>query len=93
MCLGEGSPLIGKQLSEPGNRVAHNPMEHVVEIFPRVDAARFTRLYQAQVKSRCAGPSVAGGKQPVLPSQGKGPDGILGQVVVWPEASVFQVSI
>jgi hypothetical protein len=67
VCLVVGNPLIGKQLSELGNRLAHNPTEHVVEILPRVDTARLARLNQPEVESCCTGASVAGSKQLVLP--------------------------
>jgi hypothetical protein len=85
--------LIGEQFSEPGDRVAHNPAKHVVEVFPRVDAESFARLDQPEVKSGCPSAAITGGKQPVLPSQGQGPDGVLSQVVVGPEAAVLQVTV
>ena len=91
--VGQRLALIRKQLSQSSDRVAHNPTEHVVEVFPRADAVRFARLYQPKVHRGCMGASVARCEEHVFPFQGKGRDGILGRVVVRPEATVFQITI
>lgn len=85
--------LIGKQLPQPRDRVAHDAAEHVVEVLPRIHAACLAGLDQPKIESRSAGAPVAGCKQPVLPPQREGPDCILGQVVVRPEAAVFEVTV
>jgi hypothetical protein len=73
--------------------VAHNPAKHVVELIPRVDAESFARLDEPEVKSRCPGATVTGGKQPVLSPQGQGPDGVLSQIDVRPEPAVLLLTV
>jgi len=57
--LGKRFPLVGEQLSEPGDRVAHNAPEHIVKVLPWIGVAGLAGLYQSKEKRRCPRPPLA----------------------------------
>ena len=63
---GCGRPLIGKQFSQATDGVAHDSSEHVVEVFPGVDAAVFAGLDEVQVQGRRPSAPFTADKHPVL---------------------------
>ena len=46
---GQRLPLIRQQFAEAIDRMAHNPAEHVVEVFPGIDIAVFAGLDETHV--------------------------------------------
>lgn len=42
-------PLIGQELPEFADRMAHNPTEHVIEVFPWIDIAVFAGLDETHI--------------------------------------------
>jgi hypothetical protein len=60
--LGEGLPLVGEQLPEAGDWMAHDASEHIVKVLPRIDVAGLARLDQAEEQGCGSGTPVTGGK-------------------------------
>ncbi len=73
---------------EPVDRVAHNPIDHFIEVVLRVGAAGFAGLNRLVVKSGCTGAGMPGSKYPVLPYQRQVPERILSRIIVRLEATV-----
>ena len=75
--LGQGLPPVGEELSQAVDRMAHDPAEHVIEVLPGIHSARLAGMHQREEESSRPCPALACRKQPVLPPQGKGTDGVL----------------
>ena len=46
--LGERLPLVGEQLPETADRMAHDSTEHIIKVFPWIEVAGLARLYQTE---------------------------------------------
>lgn len=90
--LGQRLPLVGEQLSQPGDRMAHDPPEHVVEVLPGINSAILAGFDEAHEKRRRPAASFAPDKEPVFSTHRDRSHGILRQVVVRAETPVFQVA-
>ena len=90
--LGQRLPLVGEELSQPGDRMAHDPPEHVVEVLPGIDFAVFAGLDEAHEQRHRPAATLASDEEPVFATDRDGLHGILRQVVVGPEPPVFQVA-
>ena len=93
LILGKGLPLIRQKLPETIDRVTHDTTEQVIQVLPGIDPASFAGLDESQEQGRGPRPSFTGRKQPVLPAQGQGTYGVLGDVVVRLQTSIFQIAI
>jgi hypothetical protein len=90
--LGQRFPLVGEELPQTGDRMAHDPPEHVVEVLPGIDSAILARPDEAHEQRRRPSTPFTSHEEPVLPTQCDRPHGILRQVVVGTEPPVFQVA-
>jgi hypothetical protein len=82
LILGQGLPSVGEELSQAIDRVAHDPAEHIIEVLPGIHPARLAGMQETEEESSRPRPTLACRKEPVLPPQGKGTDGVLRGVVV-----------
>jgi len=64
--LGQRLPLVGEELSQPGDRMAHDPPEHVVEVLPGIDFAVFAGLDEAHEQRHRPAATLASDEEPVL---------------------------
>ena len=62
-------PVVGKQLTEPGDGVRRNAREHVLEPGKRLDAAPFAGSDEASQHSRRLAAAVAAEKCPIAAAQ------------------------
>lgn len=46
--LGERLPLVGEQLPEAADRMAHDTTQYIIKVLPRVAVAGLARLNQAE---------------------------------------------
>ena len=90
--LGNGLPMVGEQLPEPGNRMAHDPPEYIIKVLPGIDVVGLAGLDQAEKKRRGPCAALAACKKPVLPAQAEGPDGVFRCVVVGLEPAVAKIA-
>jgi hypothetical protein len=90
--LWEGLPLVGEQLPEVVDWMAHDAAEYIVKVLPGIDVARLAGLDQAEKKGRGPCAAFAACKKPVLPAQAERPDGIFRCVVVGLEPAVAEIA-
>jgi hypothetical protein len=60
--LGKRLPLVGEQLPEAGNRMAHDATEYIIKVLPRIDIAALAGLDQPEEQSRGPSPPFTGRK-------------------------------
>ena len=73
-----------------GDWMAHDPPEDVIEVFPRIDITILSGFDVAHEQRRRPPALLASDEEPVFVTDRNGPHGILRQVVVGPQTSVFQ---
>jgi hypothetical protein len=90
--LGKWLPLVGEQLPEVADRMAHDATEYIIKVLPGIDAARLAGLDEAEKKRRGPCAALAACKKPVLPAQAERPEGVFRRVVVGPEPAVAEIA-
>ena len=85
-------PLVGEQLPQAADRVAHDSPEHVIEILPRIDLAILAGFDQSHEQSSSTTSPFASHENPIFSAQGYRTHGILRKIIVGPQPAIFQIT-
>jgi hypothetical protein len=72
--------------------MAHNPPQHVVQIFPGIDIEVFAGFNQAPEQYRRPAAPLAADKKPVLAAQGYRTHRVFGRIGVGLQTPIFNVA-